>query len=127
LKSSEQSTGLGDRKDSGAPSRSRGRIFLTAALAVLSAAASGWLMLRSTTVQCDSLAPLTVLATLAAFLISVCFRQIGRYADRRSRWLLVLCLLIAAATLFTDFRYVRRYRGFCEDLRQQMHQVESSH
>lgn len=81
---------------------------------------------RSRPVDCDGLAPLTVLATLAAFLISVCFRLMGRYADRHSRWLLLICILIAAATIFTDFRYVRRYRGFCEDLRQQMRQVPRS-
>jgi hypothetical protein len=78
-------------------------------------------MLRSSAIQCDELAPLTVLATLAAFLISVCFRLMGRYTDRRSRWILAVCLLLAAATIFTNFRYVRHYRGFCEDLRQQMH------
>jgi hypothetical protein len=127
LKGSEQSALLRDRKIPDAQARSRARIFVTAALAVLTAAGSGWLMLRSTTVQCDSLAPLTVLATLAAFLISVCFRQMGRHADRRSRWFLLVCLLIAAATLFTDFRYVRRYRGFCDDLRQQVHRVPSAH
>jgi hypothetical protein len=44
----------------------------------------------------------------------------GRYPDKRSRWFLVVCLLIAAATLFADFRYVRRYRNFCDELQQQM-------
>jgi hypothetical protein len=105
------------------PSRSRTRIFLVAALALLAAGASWWLMARPRAIECNALAPLTVLATLAAFLISVCFRLMGRYADRRSRWLLLVCLLIAAATIFTDFRYVRRYRGFCDDLRQQMRQA----
>lgn len=104
------------------PSRSRTRIFLVAALALLAAGASWWLMLRSSTIQCDELAPLTVLATLAAFLISVCFRLMGRFTDSRSRWFLLVCVLVAAATIFTDFRFVRHYRGFCEDLRQQMHQ-----
>jgi uncharacterized membrane protein YfcA len=101
------------------------RIFLTAALALLSAGGSGWLLLRSGAIECDTLAPLTVLATLAAFLISVCFRLMGRYPDRRSRWLLFAVILVAAATIFTDFRFVRRYRGFCEDLRQQMRQAPS--
>ena len=77
-------------------------------------------MLESAEIHCDSLAPLTVLATLAAFVISICFRQMGRFPDKRSRWILVVCMLIAAATLFSDFRYVRRYREFCDQLQQQM-------
>jgi hypothetical protein len=100
------------------------RILVTVAIALLAAGASWWLMGRSNALQCDSLAPLTVLATLAAFLISICFRQMGRYPDRRSRWFLAACLVLAASTLFTDFRFVRRYRGFCDDLRQQMHQTQ---
>jgi hypothetical protein len=68
-----------------------------------------------------------VLATLAAFLISICFRQMGRYPDRRSRLVLLGCLLVAAATLFADFRYVRRYRSFCEQLQQQIRQAEPNH
>lgn len=91
---------------------------------MLTAAASWWFIGRSNTIRCDGLAPLTVLATLAAFLISVCFRLMSRYADRRNRWFLLLCVLIAAATIFTDFRFVRRYRGFCQDLRQQIHQAQ---
>jgi hypothetical protein len=64
-----------------------------------------------------------VLATLAAFILSICFRQMGRYPDRRSRWFLLICLLIAGATLFGDFRFVRRYRDFCDQLQQQMRQA----
>ncbi len=84
-------------------------------------------MLGSAPVHCDALAPLTVLATLAAFLISICFRQMGRYADKRSRWILLVFLLVAAATLFADFRYVRRYRTFCEQLQQEMRQPAPNH
>lgn len=108
------------------PGRFAPRLLVTAIIALLTAGGSWWLMARSA-IQCDSLAPLTVLATLAAFLISVCFRQMNRFKDRRSRWFLFLCLLIAAATLFTDFRYVRHYRDFCDDLRQQMHPAATSH
>ncbi|MGC2636251.1 MAG: hypothetical protein WA294_03665 [Acidobacteriaceae bacterium] len=99
------------------PSRLSSRLLVTGVLAILTAAASVWLMRSSTAVACGALAPLTVLATLSAFLISVCFRQMGRCPSRRSRWFLAVCLLIAAATLFADFRYVRRYRGFCDNLR----------
>jgi dolichol kinase len=102
------------------------RLLVTAFIALLTAGASWWLIGRKT-IQCDSLAPLTVLATLAAFLMSVCFRQMGRHKDRRSRWFLFVCLLIAAAALFADFRYVRHYRDFCDDLRQQMRGAPSSH
>lgn len=91
---------------------------ITVVLAVAAAGASAWFM-RGSAIRCDTLAPLTVLATLAAFLISICFRQMGRYADSRSRWILFGCVLIAAATLFTDFRFVRRYREFCDQLQQQ--------
>ena len=102
------------------PERFPWRILVTGVLVVASAAGSAWFIARSHAVECNSLAPLTVLATLAAFLISVCFRQISRYSDRRSRWFLLAFLLIAAATLFSDFRYVRRNRGFCNELRQQL-------
>jgi len=61
-------------------------------------------------IDCNRLAPLTILATLAAFLMSICFRQMARHKERSQRWFLGVCLLIAAATLFSDFRYVRRYR-----------------
>jgi uncharacterized membrane protein len=127
LKVSEQS----DRRSiqpssrSAPEARSRMRVYLVAALASFTAGGSWWLM-RPGAIDCNALAPLTVLATLAAFLISMCFRLMGRYADRRSRWLLCACVLIAAATLFTDFRFVRRYRGFCNDLRQQMHHTPGS-
>jgi hypothetical protein len=61
-----------------------------------------------------------VLATLAAFLISVCFRQMNRYPERRVRWVLFAFLLLAGTTLFADFRFVRQCRGFCDQLRRQI-------
>ncbi len=100
------------------PRRARSRIAIAVALALAAAGASAWFM-AGREVRCDSLAPLTVLATLAAFLISVCFRMMGRYADKRSRWILLGCVVIAGATLFADFRFVRRYREFCDQLQQQ--------
>jgi len=97
-------------------------VLATGFLALLAAGASAWLIGRTAAMHCDSLAPLTVLATLAAFLISVCFRQMGRYPDRRSRWFLFACLLVAGSTIFADFRFVRHYRGFCDELQQQLRQ-----
>jgi hypothetical protein len=67
-------------------------------------------------IDCNRLAPLTVLATIAAFLISICFRQMARHKERSQRWFLLVCLLIAAAALFSDFRYVRHYRGICDEV-----------
>lgn len=101
------------------------RVLVTGVLVLLTAGGSVWLMARSRGIECNSLAPLTVLATIAAFLISVCFRLMGRYPARGGRWFLLACLLVAAATLFTDFRYVRRNRGLCKEL-QQMHSPTTS-
>jgi hypothetical protein len=71
-------------------------------------------------IDCNKLPPLTILATLAAFIMAICFRQMARHSDRSHRWFLVIWLLIAAATLFADFRYVRRYRDVCDSLLQQV-------
>ena len=75
--------------------------------------ASAWFTRPAAGVDCNRLAPLTVLATLGAFLMAMCFRQMARYTERSSRWFLVVCLVMAAVVLFADFRYVRRYRGVC--------------
>jgi hypothetical protein len=104
----------------------RNWIFITGFLAVLAAGASAYLILKPE-IDCNALAPLTVLATLAAFLISICFRQMGRYVDKRSRWILLVSLLIAAGTLFEDFRFVRHYRDFCDQLQQQIRQPAPPH
>jgi len=116
-----RSVETGPKRQSARPAK-QSRIVVTTGLALLTAGGSAWLMLRSAAIHCDSLAPLTVLATLAAFLISICFRQMGRFPDRRSRLYLLACLLVAAATLFADFRFVRRYRDFCDSLQQEMRQ-----
>lgn len=100
------------------------RVFVTGGISVVAAVCSASLIGGSSAIYCNSLPELTVLATLAAFLISVYIRQMGRYSDRRSRWILFFCLLIAAGTLFADFRFVRRYRGFCQELRQQLPQAK---
>lgn len=78
--------------------------------------ASAWFTRPEAGIDCNRLAPLTVLATLGAFLMAICFRQMARFKERSSRWFLVVCLVLAAATLFTDFRYVRRYRGVCAEV-----------
>jgi len=80
--------------------------------------ASAWFVRPGSGIDCGRLAPLTVLATVAAFLMALCFRQMAQHKERPRRWFLVMCLVIAAATLFTNFRYVRRYRGVCDSLQQ---------
>lgn len=96
----------------------------TLGIAVLIAAASAWLMLRSKGIECDGLASLTVLAMLCAFVIALCFRQLAapRTVDRpRARsGQLFAALLIAAIMLFADAHHVMKYRGLCSQLRQQM-------
>ena len=116
----------GPKRQSAQPPK-RSRLLVTAFIALIAAGASAWLILRQAAIHCDSLAPLTVLATLAAFLISICFRQMGRFTDRRSRLFLLACMLVAAATLFADFRFVRRYRDFCDQLQQEMRQGRDAH
>ena len=81
-------------------------------------AASAWFTRPGSGIDCNRLAPLTVLATVGAFLMAICFRQMGQHKEKSQRWFLVVCLVIAAATLFTDFRYVRRYRGICDQVQQ---------
>jgi hypothetical protein len=76
--------------------------------------ASAWFMRSGSGIDCNRLAPLTV----AAFMMSICFRQMGKHKERSQRWFLAACLLVAAVTLFTDFRYVRRYRSVCDEVEQ---------
>ena len=96
------------------------RLISVAILTVTAAAASWWYMRPGPVIDCNRLPPLTVLATLAAFLIAIIFRQMGRHPERSHRWFLTIWLVVAAATLFTDFRYVRRYRSICDSLQRQM-------
>jgi len=103
------------------------RVLVTGSIVLVAAGCSAWLINESSAIYCDSLPELTVLATLAAFLISICFRQINRYEERRARWILLVWLLIAAGTLFADFRFVRHYRGFCQQLRQQFPPGKPTH
>lgn len=94
------------------------RILVTGLLCLCVFLASAWFARPSSFIDCNRLAPLIVLATVAAFLMAICFRQMATHKDRSQRWFLLVCLLIAAATLFTDFRYVRRYRGICVQVQQ---------
>ena len=89
-------------------------------MTLAAAGASWWYMRPGPAIDCNKLAPLTILATLAAFIIASCFRQMARHSESAHLWFLVIWLVIAAATLFADFRYVRRYRGICDSLQQQV-------
>ncbi|MFZ0632391.1 MAG: hypothetical protein WA399_17780 [Acidobacteriaceae bacterium] len=109
---------------SGGPRKYPWRLAITGGMTLLTAIASGWFIYHSPAIYCDSLAPLTVLATLAAFLISIAFRLMGRFPAKRDRWFLFACVLIAGATLFVNFRYVRKYRTFCDQLREQIRHAE---
>ena len=100
------------------------RLISIAILTLAVAGASAWFMRPGPAIDCNRLAPLTILATAAAFLMSICFRQMARHKERSQRWFLAVCLLIAAVTLFSSFRYVRRYRGICDSLQQQMKQIK---
>jgi hypothetical protein len=96
------------------------RLLSVAVLALATAGAAAWFMRPGRGIDCNRLAPLTILATVAAFVMSICFRQMARYKERSQRWFLAVCLLIAAVTLFSSFRYVRRYREICDSIQQQM-------
>ncbi|MGC2162473.1 MAG: hypothetical protein WA634_11220 [Silvibacterium sp.] len=87
--------------------------------------ASAWFVRPGAGIDCNRLAPLTVLATVAAFLMAICFRQMGQHKEKSQRWFLLVCLVIAASALFTDFRYVRRYRGICDSV-EQMQRIPAS-
>lgn len=114
---------LRPKPDAAGPRKYPWRLAITGGITLLTAMASGWFIYHSPAIYCDSLAPLTVLATLAAFLMSICFRLMGRFPAKRDRWFLFACVLIAGATLFVNFRYVRKYRTFCNQLREQIRQA----
>jgi hypothetical protein len=78
---------------------------------------SAWILATASHDYCAERPRLTVLATLAAFLIALCFRQLGSAVTKADRWLIVGCLLVAGLTLFVDARAVVRYRGFCQAAR----------
>ena len=71
------------------------RLLVTGFLCVGVLVASAWFTRPGSGIECERLAPLTVLATIAAFLMAICFRQMARYKERSQRWFLVVCLLLA--------------------------------
>jgi hypothetical protein len=97
-------------------------------LAALVGMGSAALLLNQQRMPCEQRPPLTVMATLAAFVIAFCLRQFsgarfaggqssgepsGAARSRASRNLLIAALLIAAACLFADARFVLQYRAIC--------------
>ena len=82
-------------------------------LAVLVAIASVTLLLNLQHTPCEQRAPLTVVATLAAFVIALCLRSFTTVNTRGSRYSLIVALLIASACLFADARFVIQYRAIC--------------
>ncbi len=86
------------------------------------AAASAWLILNKSEALCERLAPLTVLAALAAFALALAFRKLSS-AEGSARWTLACALLIAGATLFANAHFVLQYRALCGGLEEQLHQL----
>jgi membrane protein implicated in regulation of membrane protease activity len=71
------------------------------------------------------MAPLTVLATLAAFVMALSFRLLARVNTASRKWQLVAALIISAITIFIDARFVKTHRQFCQQLEQQMDQFKA--
>ena len=103
------------------------RAIVTPVLSLLIATASAWLVFGAEGIYCDRLPSLTICAVLAAFTIALSFRQIPKAAARIQKWLLTAAICIAAATLFTDTRFILKYRGVCSQLQQQLHQLQTPH
>ncbi|HEX3436347.1 MAG TPA: hypothetical protein VHT24_06225 [Pseudacidobacterium sp.] len=92
-------------------------------IALAAAAASLWLGFGSDGIFCDRLPSMTIMAVLAAFVIALCFRLLGRAVTSGQKWQIAAALLIAAVTLFANTRFVLKYHGLCEQLQQQMRQM----
>jgi len=88
------------------------KLYFSGLLALLFAGASVWYLFSAIT-PCQNLTVLTILATLSAFLISVCLRQMSRYPQRPIRFYLLGCIAVAATTLIVDFHYVHSRRAAC--------------
>ena len=96
----------------------------TLVIAILIAAASIWLVYNANAVFCEHLPAMTILATLAAFVMALCFRLLARANTRPQTIQLIATLIIAGLTLFCNARFVLKYRGFCTDLEKQIQQFE---
>lgn len=94
-------------------------------MTVLVTGASAWLIFGSNVIDCDRLAPLTILATLTAFIIALCFRLLSRANHRADTWQLTFCLILAAVTLFANVSFVKTHRSVCQQLQQQMNQFKN--
>jgi hypothetical protein len=91
-------------------------------LATLVAAASLSLALPTAhAIYCDRLAPLGVLAALAATLIALCFRAL---AAAPARSLLAAALLLSAISLFASTRFIVRYHAACAGVEQQLRELK---
>ena len=89
------------------------------ALATLVASGTlGMVFPSGNAIYCDRMAPLTVLATVAAALIPMCFRALAAVPGRRR--LLVVALLLAAGSLFASARFVARYHRACGEVQQRL-------
>jgi membrane protein implicated in regulation of membrane protease activity len=94
-------------------------------IAFLLAGASVWLSSGSNAIYCDRMAPLTVIAMLAAFVMALSFRLFARVNTAPRKWQLVAALVISAITIFIDARYVKTHRQVCQQLEQQMDQYKA--
>jgi hypothetical protein len=92
-------------------------------IALLIAAASAWLSLNANAIFCERLPSMTILATLSAFVMALCFRLFPRAAMPMHKWMLASALIVAAGTLFADARFVIKYRGVCSQLEKQIRQI----
>jgi TRAP-type uncharacterized transport system fused permease subunit len=100
--------------------RTRSGSLATLVLSVLLAAGSVYMLLTKPELPCEKRAPLTVLATLAAFVVALAFRQMASSEGRPQTRILILCLLLSAAALFADVSFVVRHRAFCNQVQQDL-------
>jgi uncharacterized BrkB/YihY/UPF0761 family membrane protein len=103
----------------------RSKVLVTFILSALIAGASAWMVMGSQGVYCDRLPSLTVCATLAAFAIAMCFRQLSNAKEAMQRWVLAGAILIAAITIFADAHFVLKYRGICAQMQEQIRQMHT--
>jgi hypothetical protein len=90
-------------------------------LATLIAASTlGLALPTSNAIYCERLAPLGVLAALAATMIALCFRALSRTRQRRT---LTAALVLSSISLFASARFLARYHSACGTLEQQLRQA----